>query len=355
MIITMKIEESIFYPSINPKNYNERTIVITVLVISIILSLAYYALQNYHCFGNRPIVKMSTEQQVKFKAAIHQLINPSTPDDESFWRSIDEEKKHLSKEIASIDKTFQHTKLQPLVSAAQKAPSQDRRYATDLLFVIVGIKPVLFLTQEEWNNTQDLCPFLVELCRAFPEIKIIDKSPTYYIVNESPMEIFAPKHYLKGCLQLSQEIVSHKSATFAEHNQRLAYLLGYGPTWESYQYHQEGCHQISASNTAQTTSEYGKKHFEQLGQVIKPYLGNENSFSEEELGRYYHHHFRSYYPITASMSDGRFSCVHTKTSLSKIKGPVHDNLSIKTAYFKQRLFLRKYVLLKLGFSEASSI
>ena len=394
----MRIEKLTFYPSIkyfNPKNYNERALVITALVITIILLVGtYYVRQAYHRFVNKPsvtptveegtdrakarlqktqidsnlsntalfaesnVVKMSIEQQAKFESAIAQLINPPIPDHEGFWRSVEEEKKNLSTEIASIDKLFQLPDIQKLVSTIRKKSGQNLNIVTDTLFVILGIKPVLALDLKEWNSIQRLCPFLNKTCSALPEIKIIDENPSYYIINESPLEIFDPRYYLKGCQSLSQEILPKNllSDSKIKKDQRLAYLLGYGPTWEAYQHHWTVCLNLYVCNTERTSSEYGKKHFEQLGQVIKSCLAGETSFTEEELGRYYHYHFESCYPPTnAQLLEQKFSCVHSKTPLSKIRGPVQDNLSIKTTYFRQRLFLRKYVLSKLGFSEEDQL
>jgi len=120
-------------------------------------------------------------------------------------------------------------------------------------------------------------------------------------------------------------------------------LLGFGPTWEAL-----FLQNIHQNRRLVPSKEYHPLHFQQLGgSSIKRDLNSNQR--NEELGRSYH----------ARVVQGEIDRKSIESELVKAwlwptgTGQTFDELSMQTTYFKQSCFLKKYVLIKLGFPKTN--
>ncbi|HEX4839841.1 MAG TPA: hypothetical protein VFU89_05320 [Rhabdochlamydiaceae bacterium] len=289
--------------------------------------------------------------------------------DQLFFQEVQKEKASLTQEMQTIDQIFQTPCVQKFVTAIQNRytkPQQQQEQSSSattdqkgllfdtqdmvaILLVILGIKPALTFSNEKWTKFLPIYTHFDEITAHFPHIKLVNDTSWHYVVNESPLSIFDPKHYLINCHSIADEILTYfPKQTNAKADQRLSYLLGYGPTWEALQIKKalflEDFHQ---NFRIVPTKEYHPLHFQQLGDSIKR-DSNINS-TNEEVGRSYH----------AQVVEGKINrkSIQSRLVMSWLgptgTGQIFDEFSMQTTYFKQSCFLKKYVLIKLGFPKTS--
>ncbi len=115
-----------------------------------------------------------------------------------------------------------------------------RNILVNALYVAAGIKPVL-VVEDENNSGNSFGPYLRLIANAFPSLKLVETNswPKYYLINETPIEEFDPRRFLKD-LDASYASLELAACFAFPHqdlkktDQMLSYLLGFGPTWESY-------------------------------------------------------------------------------------------------------------------------
>jgi hypothetical protein len=294
------------------------------------------------------------------KPRLLQLPRPLSREGEQlFYQQVQEEKASLAQGMQAIDQLFQIPCVQNLVTTIQNRPidshqSKDAdtnprqvQFLTHnlvaILLVILGIKPVVTFNSEDWDKFLLAYSNFDEITAYFQNVKFVKERGYCYVVNESPLPIFDPRHYLLKCQSIAEEIVAYfpyQEAVRAQ--QRLSYLLGFGPTWEAL-----FLQNIYRNLRMSSSQEYKPEHFQQLGASIKRMRSSD--LPEIELGHSYHD----------QVVQGGIDTTSIESKLADVwlgmtgTRQVYDELSIQTTYFKQSCCLKKYVLIKLGFAKTS--
>ena len=273
---------------------------------------------------------------VKFTETIRTLHIPK-PDIPDFFL---EKMKSLDEEKLAIDQRLQIPAVQKLVKSIEsKSSDKERAAQCSVLLVILGIKPALALYNKEELEKLNVLPLMKEISEALPDIKIVYGARECYIVNEKPLTIFDPRNYLNNYDEsISKEISNcFPAQNTSRTDQRLSYLLGYGPSWEAL--FVNGAHYSRSSH-----SEYRFAHFQEIGEVIARGM-NENIFIA--TGMRYHDGFDKILP-KGLLERKKQNCETIDDILGKTgTGQIYDGITMRTAYFKNSLCLKSHVLSKL--------
>lgn len=106
----------------------------------------------------------------------------------------------------------------------------------NFLYVLAGLKPVLVVER---------CPdeqraIFQKIAKEFPHISTaVDTWENLYLINEHPLPEFDPRNFIADFDKKYKSIQEAVCNAFpnqnqAETDQLLSYLLGFGPTWETY-------------------------------------------------------------------------------------------------------------------------
>jgi hypothetical protein len=274
-----------------------------------------------------------------------------------FDQQVQQEKASLSQEMQAIDEIFQIPCVQKFVTAIQKRlkePPQDPEADTPpqhlpfhtkdmvaILLVILGIKPALTFNAYDWDKFLLVYTAFDEITAHFPYVKLVKNAWHQFVVNESPLPIFDPRRYLVNCQSMAEEILTHfPNQNTAVADQRLSYLLGFGPTWEAL-----FLHNIHQNRRYTASKEYQPLHFQQLGESIKRV--SQSPLTEEELGRSYHGQV-----VNGEVEPRQIESEHVLHLLFTTgTSQAYDKLSMQTTYFKQSCFLKQHVLNKINPSQ----
>jgi hypothetical protein len=131
-----------------------------------------------------------------------------------------------------------------------------------------------------------------------------------------------------------------------EYAQQAAYIFGYGPVWEAFYVHNIPIAPKTV-NIKRTSSKLGQEHFKELGFAIRTALKTECSYSNAQLGRYYHDHFMTIVKPPTTISSPDCQLVDSVLSRTNTKH-IYDGISLHTKYFKQSCCLKNYVLSQLA-------
>lgn len=215
-----------------------------------------------------------------------------------------------------------------------------KRYALAALFVFLGIKPALVI---EYLPDKELITHLLNLVPDYPNLcykPFFPNSSKGYFVNEHPFSSFDPRNFLNLSSQISL-MDAVDLCWFLESNslrnwrpaanQFLAYLLGFGPTWEAFE----------ESPQSPVQCYFNKNHYYEIGKVLNQSVFNKNANRSEieDLGFAYHSQI-------ALLQAGRFEESNVCEKLFYKTGTrcFVGGLAARTEYCKKSYTLKKWVM-----------
>ncbi len=284
----------------------------------------------------------------------------------------EEEQRELGRAMKSIEEKWQLPSVKELIvyiqkraeANAQNNPEEHRKrkIAIESLLVILGIKPCRKATHHS-EHSSDITKLLCVIAAEIPTLRL-DECCT---VNERPLALFNPRCYLRNFKSnsLYSRIIQISLATRSDHeNQALAYLLGFGPTWECYYCVDPSFNGISSP------SPYTDLHYLQLGEVLRSALQEDlPGRADVDLGWEYHHNPLQYhgkYPLKKDLEAYRKDLKAYRDALEAYRsalrptiasvqalldatstGHCYTPISVKTRYSQMCLFLKAHILKKL--------
>lgn len=217
------------------------------------------------------------------------------------------------------------------------------------LYVFSGIKPVFVIERGiECDSTRRNIEMLVSIFLEFSDLKFIKhESGDWYLINENPLREFHPARFIDGfkkkygCLE-DAVIWAFSNQNQMETDQLLSYLLGFGPTWESY----AGITRRPYLKSHKICSIFSEQHYFQLGNAIEKVSGNLKKLSRIkyiELGKKHHLNVSSYnWPSMMSI------IVDLPQELQDIERfymqQMIDKISYQTKYIQKGMSYRKRLL-----------
>lgn len=253
--------------------------------------------------------------------------------------------REVQEEMVAIDQILQAPSVKNLMEFLESSKCTHPKEIMGVLCVIVGIKPVFqYYTHQELKNL-GIDSYLQNILEEFPNVGVIyDKPNGYcYIVNEKPLPIFDPRRYLK---RFNKSIAREVQSCFPNQgspkmDQRLSYLLGFGPSWEALAIN--GAY--GRKPKLDPNSQYTQEHFKQTGTVLCEAFDAED-VSPSSMGKFYYNQFLQFVPITGSIME---KCAEVNETLSTTNtNQVYNGLTMRTEYFRKAVYLKKYLLEKLN-------
>ncbi|MBS0627312.1 MAG: hypothetical protein JSS09_03775 [Verrucomicrobia bacterium] len=214
---------------------------------------------------------------------------------------------------------------------------QKTKNALAALLTLLGIKPVLIFA-----NEQKIDPELYKILSQKKEIQLKKfdwkMGRGICLANETPIELFNPRRFLKP---LSNKNISLLDATIdcfihqdaQQEDEMLSYLLGFGPTFESYRKH-------TKKTFTPENSIFSDTHYAELGKVF-------STENQVELGFYFH---QKQAEIASLKTEKDCSTPYNSNFLvekilSQTGTPhVYDAISLRTEYSQKSLSLKKWIL-----------
>lgn len=187
---------------------------------------------------------------------------------------------------------------------------------------------------------------LKKLCLLNRNCRVIESSDPYehcYFVNEAPRPIFDPRRYINRNLWIFgngniSESVKHNFYLVIQHafhrfppvlsmqyNQMVAYLLGFGPTWEAFTRRLSLPNQLMEFENYQDRWIFSEEHYDQLGVALQ---------ANREIGREYSLNFWKKSSRKLDTNDQEMMAMLGLYFIA-------DKISLKTPYLKE-LILRCY-------------
>ncbi len=217
-------------------------------------------------------------------------------------------------------------------------------YAMGALFVLLGIKPALAI---ETKPEDELFSILKDLADEFGFGFRVTEGPVYF-VNESPCPSFDPREFLN----LSREVTLTQAVAdcFSAQGQRdadqfLSYLLGFGPSWETYANNARYLYEEKDS----VSCIFSKNHYYEIGKVLNQALFKKEEVQSEieNLGFTFHTQIASL--IEKGRWEKKESLAEKKTVLEQMlsktgTNQILDGLTARTDYFKKSYTLKKWVM-----------
>ncbi len=261
------------------------------------------------------------------------------------------EKTCLSHEDLSTEKAILQTKMTyhaDFVHYINNAKGLKKHHAMAALLTILGIKPATVLSTEEGA---ELLPLLKRITKEDSNLLLKEFNTDFFgltranfcLANESPLEIFNPKHFLKP--------LEDKAATLLDttidcliylknptKEQRLSYLLGYGPSWEAFKVHGASPFDSNSDHSA-----FSDAHYTELGKVF-------SKNNPKETGLYIHQQQASLALDRRLKKEKPFSfnnnCVVAQIINKTGMGHIYDGISARSEYSQKSLSLQKWLLEK---------
>lgn len=215
-------------------------------------------------------------------------------------------------------------------------------YAMGALFVLLGIKPALVI---EESVDDKVFSILTDLAEEHPDLYLDAPkgSGKVYFVNEKPFSFFDPREFLNLSPKVS--LRDAVATCFSRQGQRdadqfLSYLLGFGPSWETYAIYTSYLDQERNS----VSCVFKRKHYFEIGNVLKQSLFKEDkSKSEiEKLGFTFHSQFASLIG-RCDLNKENSSAIEAMLAKTGTK-QAFDGLTARTDYFKKSYTLKKWVM-----------
>ncbi len=267
--------------------------------------------------------------------------------DEIKRRLEDPSLRELLAYIQPLDKTEIEKRLKNFLDEVilhnhgNRSSLEHRRVGLAALFVVLGIKPAL---TENIDIHRDLYQILKNLKMESLELKEVNKA--FYFVNEKPLQAFDPRCFLQ--LDPNSSLMDAIIKFFPQRescgsNQRLSYLLGYGPAWEPYAIHTYALYKEITPEPSQENCVFTNEHYQEIGKVfLREQAARGDQKQAIALGLDYHLHFallhRQYDPHhrdSKSLSEYR-NYIHSL--------PIHNGISLRTDYCRRGSSLRKWII-----------
>jgi hypothetical protein len=255
----------------------------------------------------------------------------------------------LIEEKKQIKLLMEDSKTQLLVDFINRnVNSAVSRSALGALFVLLGIKPALVKDAQELNK--ELLSILIKLVneKGNLSLKAFSNFDGVYFANEKPFPFFNPRNFLN----LSSELSFAEAVAICyphpgdETCQCLSYLLGYGPSWETFMSN------IGYANEKSISCIFNKNHYYEIGKVLNQSLFNKVEVRSEieKLGFSFHSQFASLVEQGRCGKEERSArrdiAAEKIKEMLKITGAVQifDGLTARTDYFKKSYTLKKWVM-----------
>jgi hypothetical protein len=249
-------------------------------------------------------------------------------------------------------------KLQEIIQMINSSHNNTRLDLVNALYVLAGIKPTAVFDRPRSHAT------IKSFQSLFPHLKLIHTPrqllSTYTLINEAPLPSFNPRKFIKDSdfnfKDLGEAIVSSWLPTltslndFIRRDQFLSYLLGYGPTWETFNcgnrmgYSSAWQASISENNKAQilSVSIFSEEHYLQLGKALhqKEKEKKSSQRSREELvtaGQDYHLDYRNH--TRANSQSQEMKTIHTLYTYHVV-----SELAFQTDYIQKSMLFKKALL-----------
>ncbi len=197
------------------------------------------------------------------------------------------------------------------------------------IYVLIGLKP-LYVCQN------DVAFLLRKFQRIFPHLRIVTHQQDTYLINENPLASFHPKKYIADFSGTIEKAILYAFPNLGlkDTDQRLSYLLGFGPTWEAY----AGRNQKKYKDEAQP-SVFTDEHYLELGKVLNP-LGDYQQ--QVEAGKNHHLKYREHGYMPTKY--GPPSTDEEKEMDKTYNQFIVDPISFKTPYLQKKIALQKRLL-----------
>ncbi len=223
-----------------------------------------------------------------------------------------------------------------------------RTYAMGALFVFLGIKPALAIETKPDKELFSILKDLTEDKELDLCLRESDGSSPVYFVNENPFPSFNPREFLNLSpnVTLTQAVADCFSAQGQrDADQFLSYLLGFGPSWETYANNARYLYEEKDS----VSCIFSKNHYYDIGKVLNQALFKKEEVQSEieSLGFTFHTQIASL--IEKGRWEKKESLAEKKTileqRLSKTgTNQILDGLTARTDYFKKSYTLKKWVM-----------
>ncbi len=245
----------------------------------------------------------------------------------------------LSAEKAQIQKKMDKKEIQQIIRCIKGLNQKVRpQEALTALLVILGIKPVYCesMMNDDFKNMLAILAVNDEtLC-----LEITEKACLF--INNTPLDCFDPRKFLQ--LPTGQTLVNAAKESFSEgDDQKLSYLFGYGPVWESYQAN-TGAIIHQGAREGGICCDFTTAHYYELGKVLDEHLKRNASKSDiETLGLAYHNLVDNMIKkddCFGKMKSHPIEILLVRTGTSCM----YDGLSARTEYFKKNYTLKKWVM-----------
>ncbi len=242
----------------------------------------------------------------------------------------------LDTEKRVMDRKMQDPKFQRLIRYIRETKNA---YAVSALMVILGIKPAVVFEVLS-HAPAELFSILEEIAGGSLVLRK-DLGGTYF-VNEHPLSQFDPRKYLK---LPNRPLIDIAIENFPNQNQLLtdqilSYVLGFGPSWESYSVN---CRYIQNRQVVKCC--FSEHHFTQIGRIIYQKLFHKRATYHQAvmLGHAYHCQYVNIIKYREYIYRG-----HTRSADRLLNrtgtGGIYDGLALQTDYFKQSYTLKKWVM-----------
>jgi hypothetical protein len=239
----------------------------------------------------------------------------------------------LSIEKQLISEMLNSPSLAPLLSYIRGEKNKNSVYGIGVLMVVLGIKPGrVFETGIE--------PKLARIVENLSQIGLLAvgrEGGEVYLVNEKPLDAFNPRNLLESLSEGDSLLDALKKAFKGQNHiqadQELSYLLGFGPSWESYTNNIAGALKME-------TSCFSDSHYRQLGEVL---IGNhvvKDTDDALSVGVTYHRNFKRFLNGNPRLCKSQFDVLLQNTETNCVL----DGITVRTIYFKKSYTLKKWVM-----------
>jgi hypothetical protein len=253
----------------------------------------------------------------------------------NYEESLEVEKKSIAALISSPHLT-------PLLDYIKREDEDVR--GLQALYVILGIKPVCVFEYGMKEELLSILNTLLPLIGKEGQFHLSTHTEHHYLVNEFPLEAFDPRRYLNRLHphENTDSFVSAIEYCFPNQNkpltdQILSYLLGFGPSWESY-----------ASLTSYVRSElpeplFSDRHYKEIGRVLKDHLSSlPENYNDADIGTAYHQQLKTF-AVKKAWNFRIQQMEHQKRFNIKGIDFSADGIVVRTDYYKKMHTLTKWI------------
>jgi hypothetical protein len=239
----------------------------------------------------------------------------------------------LSIEKQLISEVIKSSSLSPLLSYIQNEKKGDSVHGIGVLMVILGIKPSRVC---ELGIEPKLAQIVENLSQA-GHLAVGREGGLVYLANEKPLEAFSPRNFLEPLSEGDSLLAALKKAfkgqDHIQDNQKLSYLLGFGPSWECYT-------NILSGALNMEMSCFSDSHYRQLGEVLIANHVVKDTDDTLSVGLTYHRNFKLFLEGSPMLERSYFNILLQNTETNCVL----DGITVRTIYFKKSYTLKKWVM-----------